>query len=110
MEVLSHLPEEIQARILSYTYRTQPECLLEDIHSFVDTKRVLLAKYHEFWIVQLRMAVPEYRRWLINDFFYYANEYKPTMFGYSEKFYQLFQRNYGIDTVEKVEAFVRKLG
>ena len=110
MEVLLHFPEEIQARILSYTYRTQPECLLEDIQSFVDSKRVLLAKYYEFWIVQLHMSVEEDRRWLINDFFYYANEYKPTMFGYSDTFYQLFMRNYGIDTIEKVEAFVRKLG
>lgn len=110
MDILSRLPEEIQGRIMSYTYQPQPEFLLEDIQSFVDCKKELLQKYYDFWILQLHMSVPEERRWLINDFFYYANQYKPTMFGYSDTFYQLFQQAYGIYTQAEVEAFVRKLG
>lgn len=110
MDILSRLPEELQGRIMSYTYRPQPDFILEDIQNFVDSKNDLLKKYYDFWIVHLHMSIPEDRRWLINDFFYYANEYKPTMFGYSNSFYRLFKRMYGIDTAEEVEAFVRKLG
>jgi len=110
MDILSRLPEELQGYIYSYTYRPQSKFLLEYIYSFIESKKELHQKYHDFWIVHLHMSIPEDRRWLINDFFYYANEYKPTMFGYSDMFYQLFLRNYGIHTMEEVEAFVRRLG
>ena len=108
--LVSRLPGDVQQRILSYVSRPQPAYLLDDIHSFVETRQELLQKYHDFWIVHLHMTVPEDRRWLLNDFFYYANHYKPTMFGYSNSFYELFQRGYGIQTQADVDAFVRKLG
>ena len=108
--LVSRLPSDVQQRILSYVSRPQPAYLLDDIHSFVETRQELLQKYHDFWIVHLHMTVPEDRRWLLNDFFYYANHYKPTMFGYSNSFYELFQRGYGIQTQAHVDAFVRKLG
>ena len=108
--LVSRLPSDVQQRILSYVSRPQPAYLLDDIHSFVETRQELLQKYHDFWIVHLHMTVPEDRRWLLNDFFYYANHYKPTMFGYSNSFYELFQRGYGIQTQADVDAFVRKLG
>lgn len=107
--LVSRLPSDVQQRILSYVSRPQPAYLLDDIHSFVETRQELLQKYHDFWIVHLHMTVPEDRRWLLNDFFYYANHYKPTMFGYSNSFYELFQRGYGIQTQADVDAFVRKL-
>jgi hypothetical protein len=110
LSLITRFPQDLQRRILSYTYRTQPPALLEDIQSFVESKKELLRKYHEFWIVQLDMSVPEDKRWLLNDFFYYANQHKATMFGYSDLFYQLFLRRYGMDTVDAVEVFVRKLG
>jgi len=104
------LSSDIQHRILSYLSRPQPAYLLDDIHSFVETRQELFQKYHDFWIVRLHMTVPEDRRWLLNDFFYYANHYKPTLFGYSTSFYRLFQRGYGLQTHADVDAFVRKLG
>jgi len=110
LSLIARFPQDLQRRIVSYTYRTQPPALLEDIESFVESKKELLRKYHEFWIVQLHMSVPEDKRWLLNDFFYYANQHKATMFGYSDLFYRLFLRRYGINTVDAVEVFVRKLG
>ena len=83
------LPSDIQHRILSYMSRPQPAYLLDDIHSFVETRQELFQKYHDFWIVRLHMTVPEDRRWLLNDFFYYANHY-------SNSFYRVFQRGYGL--------------
>ena len=107
---ICRLPQDIQRHILSYIHQPQPSFLLEDIRSFVDTKNELLRKYYEFWVIQLNMHEPEDRRWLLNDFFYYANHYKPTMFGYSNAFYRLFKRMYGINTLQAVDTFVRKLG
>ena len=110
LSLIARLPQDLQRRIVSYTYRPQSPDLLDDIQSFVECRKELLRKYHEFWIVQLHMSVPEDKRWLLNDFFYYANQHKATMFGYSDLFYELFLRRYGMDTVDAVEAFVRKLG
>lgn len=107
---LSRLPRDIQLHILSYTYRSQPEALCEDIRNFVETKEELLQKYHRYWIVRLGMSFPTDRYWLLNDFFYYANHYKQTLFGYSEPFYRVFRRGYGLERHEAVDAFVRKLG
>jgi hypothetical protein len=107
---VSRLPQDIQCHILSYIHQPQPSVLLEDIKSFVETKNDLLEKYYEFWVIQLNMHEPEDRRWLLNDFFYYTNHYKPTMFGYSNAFYRFFKRMYGIKTLQAVDTFVRKLG
>ena len=107
---LSRFPQDLQHRILSYTYRPQPETLCEDIRSYVETKRELLQKYNRYWIVRLGMSAPTDRYWLLNDFFYYANQYKQTLFGYSDPFYRVFQRGYGLERREAVDTFVRKLG
>ena len=110
MDLLLRLPEELHGRILSYTYCPQSETLCEDIRSFVDTKQGLLQKYHHYWIVRLGMSYPTDRYWIFNDLFYYANHYNQSFFGYSDLFYQVFQRGYGLDRRETVDRFVRKLG
>lgn len=35
----------------------------------------------------------EYRNWLINDIFAYSNDYNALMYGYIDKFYNIFSRN-----------------
>ena len=47
--------------------------------------------------------------WLINDIFAYANNYKATMYGYVDHFYNIFLRNKFLLTNTAIDNYVSKL-
>ena len=51
----------------------------------------------------------EDKNWLINDIFGYANDYNALMFGYIDKFYNIFSRNIFLRSNEDIEKFVYNL-
>ena len=107
---LEKLPRDVIFHIISYTYNVQQKPLLHDITHYNRSKKLLLDLYYNYWIVILQSSdVDDDKNWLINDIFAYANTYKPTMYGYVDKFYEIFRRNCRLQTNHEVDNYVRLL-
>ena len=109
-QLIKKLPLDIVLRIVPYTYNVQNNNLLNDIYNYTETKITLLALYHQCWIIERQMSDPEEdKNWLINDIFAYANNYNASMYGYIDKFYNIFKRNIFLRTKEQIDKSVDKL-
>jgi hypothetical protein len=108
-ELISKLPIDIVLLIIPYTYNLQPKPLLNDIVNYTQTKTTLFELYHKSWIVERECLDPEDKNWLINDIFAYSNNYKPTMYGYVDKFYNIFKRNNYLQTKDKIDKYVNNM-
>jgi hypothetical protein len=109
-EFIQKLPLDIVLLIIPYTYEVQDKCLLNDIVNYTETKAILLDLYYKCWIIERQMPDPEEdKNWLINDIFAYANNYNATMFGYIDKFYNIFLRNIFLQSNEDIKRYIRKL-
>jgi len=93
-ELVQRLPKEVIERIISYTYEFQDKQMLEDIRNFIETRKTILTLYRTFWIDTWDDIEPEDKNWLINDLYAYANNYKASMYGYVDNFYNIFKRNF----------------
>jgi hypothetical protein len=100
------LPKELIYIILSYTPCPQSKELTEDIKNFYESKQILLQKYHNYWIFIWQENEPADKEWVINDLYRYSNRNIPTMNGYVDKFYELFFRNFDIQTKEQVNQYI----
>jgi hypothetical protein len=108
-DLISKLPIDIVLLIIPYTYNLQPKPLLNDIVNYTQTKTALFELYHKCWIVERECPDPEDKNWLINDIFAYSNNYKPTMYGYVDKFYNIFKRNNYLQTKDKIDKYVNDM-
>ena len=109
-KIIRRLPDDIILQIIPYTYNVQNKNLLEDIQDYKQTKRKLLEMYYVFWMIEMdSQNINEYSNWLINDIFGYANDYKPTMYGYVDHFYDIFKRNKLLQTNTKIQNYVYNL-
>jgi hypothetical protein len=111
MDVLmNRLPKDIVLHIIPYTYQLQNKNLLEDIVNFTESRKILFELYHKYWIIGMQYHDPnEDKYWLINDIHAYANNYKATMYGYLDKFYNIFKRNKYLKTNEDIDNYVSNL-
>jgi hypothetical protein len=111
MDVLMNkLPRDIVLHIIPYTYQLQNKRLLDDIIDFTRSKTVLFQLYHKYWIIGMQYHDPnEDKYWLINDIHAYANNYKATMYGYVDNFYNIFKRNKYLKTNEDIDNYVSNL-
>jgi hypothetical protein len=109
-DFMNKLPIEIVLQIIPYTYQLQNKRLLDDIINYKEAKTVLLDLYYEYWIIDFQSVDPdEHKYWLINDIHAYANNYKASMFGYIDKFYEIFKRNRFLKTNEDIDTYVDNL-
>ena len=99
------LPMEIQQKIISYTYQFQPENLIKDITNYYITKEFILKIYYERWIRDMCENEPEDKYWLVNDIIRHLNDNRATMFGYIDKFYIFFLRNYLFFDKNKINKY-----
>jgi hypothetical protein len=106
---ITRLPIDIILKIIPYTYNLQNKNLLDDIKNYKETKTILFELYHKYWIIELQSEYFEDKNWLINDIFSYANNYNASMFGYIDKFYDIFKRYIYLQTNEKVDIYVHNL-
>ncbi len=107
---MQRLPMDILLHIIPYTYNVQQKTLLNDIENFTEVKTLLYNSYHNYWIVEMQSQDQnEDKNWLINDIFAYANNYNASMYGYIDKFYNIFKRNVYLQTKEDVDKYVNKL-
>jgi hypothetical protein len=92
-DLIKKLPTDIFNYIIPFTYNLQNKILLDDIINYQQCKFKLLELYYIYWIQIAQSVDPEEdKNWLINDIIAYSNNYKATMFGYVEKFYNIFKR------------------
>jgi len=109
-KLIRNLPMDIVLLIIPYTYQLQQRPLLDDIENFTKTKTRLLESYYQFWTVEMEESDPdEYKWWLVNDFIRYANGDQATMYGYIDKFYNIFLRNHFLKSDEEVNKYIRKI-
>ena len=100
---LQRLPKEIIKLILFYSHSFQPKYLLEDIKNVNIVKKELLVMYRQhYW-------EDEDMDWLINDIISYSNGYRATMYGYVDKFYNIFLRHISLENILQVEKYMRSL-
>jgi len=107
---INRLPLDIVLEIIPYTYHLQNKNLLDDIINYNETKTLLFEFYYKYWIIERQSLDPEEdKNWLINDIFAYANDYNATMYGYVDKFYNIFKRHIFLQTNEKIYKYVYNL-
>ena len=111
MDVLMNkLPLDIVLHIIPYTYQLQNKNLLDDIIDFTRSKTVLFELYHKYWIIGMQYHDEnEDKCWLINDIYAYANNYKATMYGYVDNFYNIFKRKKYLKTNEDIDTYIDNL-
>ena len=111
MDVLMNtLPMDIVLHIIPYTYQLQNKNLLDDIIDFTISKTILFELYHKYWIIVMQYHDPnEDKYWLINDIHAYANNYNATIYGYVDKFYDIFKRNRHLKTKEDIDNYISNL-
>jgi hypothetical protein len=106
---IDKLPQDIIYIIISYTYNLQNKELLDDIQNYTKAKKELLHNYYDYWISYINEEEPEDKYWLINDLISYSNNYKATMYGYTNNFYDIFYRNLLLKTNQDVDKYIINL-
>ena len=87
---LKQLPDEVIDKIISYTYSTQPEDLLMDIHMYHNSMaNIHRMFYNSFYGVD---NTDIYKIELLDALILYANNYIPLHHGYHEDFYMIWNR------------------
>jgi len=108
-ELVEKLPLDLVLQIIPYTYHLQNKELLDDIKSYSETKTILSNYYYNYWIVSLEEPEDGDKYWLINNLFSFVNNYKPTMDGYVEQFYNIFKRNAFLETSQDIDSYILQL-
>lgn len=103
------LPQDVIDIIIPYTYRLQNKELLDDIKNYKEIKTELFHIYYKFWILYVEDKEPEDKNWLINDLIAYSNDYRPTMYGYTNSFYDIFHRNLQLKSNQDVDKYIINL-
>lgn len=103
---IQRLPQDIISRIIAYTYRPQSKHLLRDIEHYKESQVCLLKIYQTYWAYYDTSESEEYKHWLVNDLLAYENHYKPTMHGYVNHFYRIFNRT----SPHSIEKYLTQLG
>jgi hypothetical protein len=103
--LISKLPRDIVEYIIPYTYQLQPKTILNEIINYKETKKIISELYYNFWIIYMEEDELEDKYWLINDIVAYINNYKATMYGYVDNFYNIFRRNPRLQTREDINKY-----
>jgi hypothetical protein len=108
-DFIDRLPLDIVLQIIPYTYNLQDKNLLNDIINYKETRSLLLELYYKYWIIDIQSENEQDKNWLINDIISYANDYNATMYGYVDKFYNIFKRNISLQTNESIDKYMNIL-
>lgn len=111
---MKKLPIEIIYIIQSYSYSQQNAEHLEDIRHFYKSKRLLLSLYNKKIVLDLIdmhffSTNNEDKIWLINDIFAWSNNNYPTNICYINKFYNIFFRNFMLNSMAKIDKYIENM-
>jgi len=110
-DLIERLPREIILEIIPYTYNVQNKNLLNDIKNYKESKQTVFELYYNCWIIHMGYPIEslEDKNWVINDLLLYANNNKASMYGYVDKFYNIFKRNIYLQTNKDVDKYANIL-
>ena len=109
LTMIKFLPQNIKDHILSYHCRSQPNYLLLDIQSFVESKKELERIYYDYfqnYMGEFNLPLED-KYWIINDLVRFLNQNVPTMLFYHDLFYEVFERNIYLFTRKKTSLISR---
>ena len=109
LTMIKFLPQNIKDHILSYHCRSQPNYLLLDIESFVESKKELERIYYDYfqnYMGEFNLPLED-KYWIINDLVRFLNQNVPTMLFYHDLFYNVFERNIYLFTRKKTSLINR---
>lgn len=107
---IKDLSNEIQYKIMSYTYAIQPHELLHDIKHYYSSKIAIERIYDEIWVHEIfGVPPPEDRSWLRNDIVRYVDQCQRSETGIVDHFYNVFYRYPILKTRKKIRRFVKHL-
>lgn len=86
--VPKNFPLSLKYYILNYVCNSQSSSLLEDIKSYHNDKFEISCFYHILFEDMNVFHPEDWINWLSNDLYSFMNDYVPTMYGYTPKFYR----------------------
>ena len=111
--LMDNIPIELKYKIMKYSYNFQSCDLLNDIESFNITKDIVFEEYKRRSMysvnVLYNMNKFVYGEWIINDIFWYMNDYQPLMTGVGDKLCEIVSRSYIYKNISNDEEIVIKI-
>lgn len=107
--LLYKLPIEIIHKILFLTYKPQKSVLLKDIRNYIEINHFLRNLYYKKFIITLKQPHNEDNHWLINDLYAFLNNGNALMYGYIDKFYDVFKRKDKLNNKKQIHKFLNNL-
>nr|QDY52328.1 hypothetical protein 6_40 [Mimiviridae sp. ChoanoV1] len=104
-ELIDNLPLELVYKIMSYILKPQPKILLNDIKNYYLTKNLGMKLYSK----KYENEPMEIKNWFANDLNAYMNDNLPLMYGYIEKYYDIYFRLKCVIDKEQILNFVLKI-
>ena len=98
------LPKEIIDKILSYTYKPQPQSLLTDIESFYHTKELILERYNNNNSNNFQAEC-----WLSNDITSFMNQDQATMDGYTTTHNKMWRRLFKLSAASDDDIYMKTM-
>jgi len=86
--LIYNLPKEVVYKIIYYSSKPQPKSLLLDIKNYIKTKKLGIILYSK----KYEHEPDQIFNWFCNDIAIFMNDSFPIMYGYVEKFYNIYFR------------------
>ena len=97
MNRIKYLSNHIQQIILSYSYNIQSKQLLDNIKTYSLTKDYIIDYYSEliqYYYLSNDFNEQECFEWIVNDIYWFMNNYKPLIHEYNEKLFKIMFRRF----------------
>ena len=86
--LIYNLPKEVVYKIIYFSSKPQPKVLLLDIKNYIKTKKLGIILYSKRYEQEPHQIL----NWFCNDIGIFMNDTIPTMYGYVDKFYNIYFR------------------
>ena len=104
-DFIKRLPIDIVLRIIPYTYNLQDKKLMNDIINNYENKITIFKLYHENYFDPTEDIIEE-KYWIINNLSFFSNNYQGSMYGYVDKFYNIFKRLFILKTEQDIDNYI----
>ena len=98
-DIIDNLPYELVYKISTYILKPQSKELMYDLRHFHISKEKGIKIYKDRFNDEPDLIVS----WFVNDICSYMNNYLPMMYGFVEKYYDIFFRLFKLKTKTKIK-------